>query len=107
MKTKYKPKMKSLIGTLLFLLLLGYQAGAQALSGTYSIPGSYSTIEAAVAALNNNGISSAVVFNIGAGTAYTESPSSTIVLGSTTLNASTSSTNTITFQRQQQQLPIH
>jgi hypothetical protein len=76
-----------------------YQLGAQALSGAYSIPGSYSSIEAAVAALNNNGISSAVTFNIGAGAAYSETPAATIVLGSATLNATTSITNTITFQR--------
>jgi hypothetical protein len=88
------------------LLLLGimlvmgiYQLGAQALSGAYSIPGSYSSIEAAVAALNTNGVSGAVTFNIGAGAAYSETPATTIVLGSATLNATTSITNTITFQR--------
>ncbi|MBU3662207.1 MAG: hypothetical protein FGM41_03295, partial [Bacteroidetes bacterium] len=83
-----------------FMLVMGiYQLGAQALSGTYSIPGSYASIEAAVAALNTNGISGAVTFNIGAGAAYSETPTTTIVLGSANLNATTSITNTITFQR--------
>ncbi len=99
MKTRLLFKAKEIIGTFLFLFFAFFQAGAQALSGTYSIPGSYSTIEAAVAALNFNGISGPVTFNIGAGTSYTESPASTIVLGSSILNPTTSLTNTITFQK--------
>lgn len=81
------------------LLLSNFAARAQALSGTYSIPGSYSTIEAAVNALNLNGVSGAVTFDVGAGAAYTESPTGSIVLGSAVLNASTSATNTITIRK--------
>lgn len=88
---------------LLMLLLLatgiGNRANAQALSGTYSIPGSYGTIKDAVDALNLNGVSGAVTFNIGAGSAYTETLSGTIVLGSTALNSTVSATNSITFQK--------
>lgn len=92
-----KTKKLLLLATMIVLGI--YNLGAQALSGTYSIPGNYASIEAAVAALNANGINGAVTFNIGAGSAYSETPSSTIVLGSSTLNATTSTTNTITFQR--------
>jgi hypothetical protein len=75
------------------------RGNAQALSGTYSIPGSYTTIQDAVNALNLNGVNGPVVFNIGAGSSYTEVLTGSINLGSTTLNASVSSTNTITFQK--------
>lgn len=82
------------------LLSLNVSIGnAQALSGTYSIPGSYTTIQDAANALNLNGVSGAVTFNIGAGSSYTEILTSPILLGSSTLNASASSTNTITFQK--------
>lgn len=99
MKTRLHFQAKGIIGIFLFLFFAFFQAGAQALSGTYSIPGSYSTIEAAVAALNFNGVGGPVTFNIGAGASYTESPTSTIVLGSSILNPTTSLTNTITFQK--------
>ncbi|OYU97544.1 MAG: hypothetical protein CFE21_04425 [Bacteroidetes bacterium B1(2017)] len=99
MKTKLLYLSKGLVGTILFLLIGTFQLGAQALSGTYSIPGNYASIEAAIAALNTNGVSGAVTFNIGAGSSYTEFPTSTLVLGSATLNATTSNTNTITFQK--------
>lgn len=75
------------------------EVSAQALSGTYSIPGNYSTIKDAVDSLNTYGVSGPVTFNIGAGAAYTETLAGTIVLGSPALNASVSSTNTITFQK--------
>jgi len=92
-------KLKQLVVLTGILLLGNFALRAQALSGTYSIPGSYSTIEAAVNALNQNGVSGAVIFDIGASSAYTESPLGTIALGSSVLNASTSATNTITFRR--------
>ncbi|MCG9881673.1 MAG: hypothetical protein MH472_13835, partial [Bacteroidia bacterium] len=91
--------MKQLTILLLWLVAGTFSAHSQALSGSYSIPGSYSTIEAAVQALNQNGVSGAVVFDIGAGSAYTESPLGSIVLGSTVLNSSVSATNTITFRK--------
>ncbi|MDH7515645.1 MAG: right-handed parallel beta-helix repeat-containing protein [Bacteroidota bacterium] len=68
-------------------------AGAFAqLSGTYTIPGSYATIAAAITALNTSGVSGPVVFNVAAG--HTETAAN-LVLTTTTSNA----TNTITFQR--------
>ncbi|MDZ4668623.1 MAG: BNR-repeat neuraminidase N-terminal domain-containing protein [bacterium] len=87
---------------LLVVLLLAINVTitrAQSLSGTYSIPGSYTTIQDAVAALNQNGVSGAVTFNIGAGNFYTEVLTAPILLGSSVLNASVSATNTITFQK--------
>jgi hypothetical protein len=92
-------KMKQLTILLIWLLAGSFSAYSQTLSGTYTIPGSYSSIENAVQALNQNGVSGAVVFNIGAGTAYSESPLGSIVLGSAVLNASVSASNTITFRR--------
>lgn len=91
--------MKQLTILLIWFLAGSFSAYSQTLSGTYTIPGSYSSIENAVQALNQNGVSGAVVFNIGAGTAYSESPLGSIVLGSAVLNASVSASNTITFRR--------
>lgn len=91
--------MKQLTMLMLWLLAGSFSAQSQALSGSYSIPGSYSTIAAAVQALNQNGVSGAVTFDIGAGTSYTETPLGSIVLGSGVLNTSVSATNTITFRR--------
>jgi trimeric autotransporter adhesin len=72
-----------------------------AFNGSYSIPGSmFPTISSAISALNLNtcGMSGPVIFNVAAG--YTETaPSGGFVLGSATLNASTSSTNKIIFQK--------
>ncbi len=84
---------------LLITAIVTNESRAQALSGTYSIPGNYSTIKDAVDALNANGVNGAVTFNIGAGSAYSETLSSGIALGSATLNATVSATNTITFQK--------
>ncbi|MFA5405353.1 MAG: hypothetical protein WC358_10500, partial [Ignavibacteria bacterium] len=69
------------------------------LSGTYSIPsGSFPTIASAVTALNTYGIAGAVTFNVAAG--YTETaPVEGFKLGSDILNATTSSTNKIIFQK--------
>ncbi len=73
-----------------FLYLNTYATG---LSGTYTIGGSspsYSSIGAAVSAINSNGVSGAVIFNIRSGT-YNEQISINAISGA-------SSTNTITFQ---------
>lgn len=64
------------------------------LCGTYTIPGSYATIAAAITDLNLRGISCPVVFNVAAG--YTE----TMPSGGYTITVpSANSTNTITFQK--------
>lgn len=70
-----------------------------ALSGTYNIPGGcFRTISSAVSALNKYGVSGAVTFNISAG--YTETaPAGGLILGSSILNASTSSVNKLIFQK--------
>ncbi len=74
-----------------------------ALSGTYYIPTTalndckvFLTIAAAVNYLNVNGISASVIFKVAPG--YTETLSSTLALGSTTLN-NTTSTKTIRFEK--------
>ena len=93
---------KSLFKVLVLLTLVSLTSGklhAQALSGTYSVPGSYSTIKDAVDALNLNGVNGAVTINVGAGATYTETLTTGLVLGSSVLNSSVSSTNTITFQK--------
>ncbi len=62
--------MKKLSQISIFVLLLGSTAFAQ-LTGTKTIPGSYPTLEAAIAALNANGVGSGgVTFSVAAG--YTE-----------------------------------
>lgn len=88
-----------IVFSIILVTFFTLRGNAQALSGTYSIPGSYTTIQDAVNALNLNGVNGPVVFNIGAGSSYTEVLTGSINLGSTTLNASVSSTNTITFQK--------
>ncbi|MCX6165370.1 MAG: right-handed parallel beta-helix repeat-containing protein [Ignavibacteriae bacterium] len=77
----------------------GVDVSPVTLSGTYYIPsGNFPTIASAVSALNNCGISGAVTFNVAVG--YTETtPAGGLVLGSATLNASTSATKTITFKK--------
>lgn len=74
-----------------------------ALSGTYFIPTTvlndckvFGTIAAAVTYLNTNGISQSVIFKVAAG--YTETLSSTLALGSASLN-NTTSTKTIRFEK--------
>ncbi|OQY72863.1 MAG: hypothetical protein B6D44_08950, partial [Ignavibacteriales bacterium UTCHB2] len=69
------------------------------LSGTKTIPGDYATIAAAITDLNTQGVGSGgVTFNIAAG--YTETaPTGGYLLGSTVLNASTSASNPIIFQK--------
>ncbi len=74
-----------------------------ALSGTYYIPTTslndckvFSTIAAAVTYLNANGVSASVVFKVAPG--YTETLTSSLALGSATLN-NTTSTKTIRFEK--------
>ncbi|MBZ0199779.1 MAG: hypothetical protein K8H86_07925 [Ignavibacteriaceae bacterium] len=79
-----------------FLLLTGN--GYAQLSGTYAIPGQYATIADAVTALNTSGVSGAVTFKVLTDHQET-APAAGILLGTPALNATTSVTNTITFQR--------
>src|SRR4249919_2413695 len=69
------------------------RVGAQ-VSGTVSVPGTYSSIATLLVDLNQNGISGPVTVNIAAG--YTE----TAVTGGFTLSASGSATSPIVFQKQ-------
>ncbi|MEN9521669.1 MAG: hypothetical protein RL065_46, partial [Bacteroidota bacterium] len=99
--TKSTRRTTSWVWCLMLFVLFGLSSvkvNAQALSGTYTIPGSYATISAAFTALNTNGVSGAVVFNCAKGTTEPASSNTGMLLGSTTLNATLSSTNTITFQ---------
>lgn len=86
--------MKKLFSLLAVIALTAIftQTSFTQLSGSYTIPGSYATISAAVTALNTNGVSGPVVFNVAAG--HTET-SANITLTNTTPN----STNTVTFQK--------
>lgn len=70
-----------------------FQGQAQGLSGTFSIPGNYSTIAAAVSALNTNGVGTGgATFNVAAG--YTETLSAGI-----SMTATGTSSNPIVFQK--------
>ncbi len=86
---------KILFSTL--LLFSVSRAGAQ-VSGTKTIGIDYPTLAAAITDLNTNGISGPVSINVPAGYAET-APAGGYLLGSTVLNAGTSVTNTITFQK--------
>ncbi len=70
-------------------------------AGTYPIPSTcgFTTIQGAAAYINANGVTGgAVIFDVAAG--HTEiAPAGGIVIGSATLNATTSNTNTVTFQK--------
>ncbi|MCX8480074.1 MAG: hypothetical protein ORN56_09805, partial [Chitinophagales bacterium] len=87
----------------LFLaFLLNFSLSAQPIaSGTYSIPSAtYPTIAAAITDLNTNGVAGPVIFNVGAGIAYTETaPAGGFGLGSSVLNASLTSVNTLKIQK--------
>lgn len=84
-------KLFSLLAVIALTAILTQTSFSQ-LSGSYTIPGSYATISAAVTALNTNGVSGPVVFNVAAG--HTET-SANITLTNTTPN----STNTVIFQK--------
>ena len=73
------------------LLIASYGAKAQ-MSGTYTVPGSFPSISAAVSALNSQGVNGPVTINVNAG--YTETAVGTIIL-----NATGTATNTITIQK--------
>lgn len=78
------------------LLLLSAAATAVPLNGTYTVYGagaSYTDLAAAITALNGNGVSGPVVFNIRAG-----SYSGTTAQGVVNQITGASSTNTVTFQ---------
>ncbi|OQY76206.1 MAG: hypothetical protein B6D44_00050, partial [Ignavibacteriales bacterium UTCHB2] len=83
---------------LLAVFLFPQNSFAQ-LSGTKTIPGDYATIDAAITDLNTQGVGAGgVTFNIAAG--YTETaPAGGYLLGSATLNASTSASNPLVFQK--------
>ena len=82
------------LGFLAFLvLLIGYPSLQAQLTGTYTIGGAgadFPSFTAAVAALQTNGISGAVIFNVAEGT-YEEQITIPEIAG-------TSATNTVTFQ---------
>lgn len=63
------------------------------MSGTYNVPGSFSSLAAAVASLNAVGVNGPVTINISAG--YTE----TVAVKGLSLTATGTSTNPITFQK--------
>ena len=73
------------------LLIASFAAKAQ-MNGTYSVPGSFPSISAAVTALNTQGVNGPVTINVSAG--YTETAAGTIIL-----NATGTTTNTITIQK--------
>ena len=73
------------------LLTASFAAKAQ-MSGTYTVPGSFPSISAAVNALNSQGINGPVTINVNAG--HTETATGTIIL-----NTSGTATNTITIQK--------
>ena len=84
---------KTIILSLLFLLITTIHAHSQSLSGSYEIGttnADYTTITNAVSALDSHGISGPVVFNIQNGS-YNEQVEIKNIAG-------TSYTNTITFQ---------
>ena len=79
--------------TLAFLLFIAQTSSLNAqLAGTYSVPGSFSTITAAIANLNTVGVSGGVTVNIA--THYAE----TAVTGGYVLTVTGSSLNPIVFQ---------
>lgn len=90
--------MKKSVQKIILAVLLGFagrMAAQYPLSGTYNVPGTYSTVGAAINALNIYGVLGPVVINVSAG--YTE----TVTAGGYTLNnvVGSSSVNTITFQK--------
>lgn len=80
------------LGRFSFWLILLFSGRSLAqLSGTYNVPGTYTSIAAAINALNTQGISGPVIIQINAG--YTETAPS----GGYSLTASGNAINTITF----------
>lgn len=88
--------MKQIVIT--FCLLLSATFVQAQVTGSKTIGVDYPTLAAAIADLNTIGISGPVIINIPGG--YTETaPAGGFLLGSTTLNASTSATNTLLIQK--------
>ncbi len=83
---------KQLLVTCGLLIFLVGTTRAQ-LSGVYSVPGSYTSVAAAINDLNTQGVSGAVTINIAAG--YTE----TTPVGGFTLTATGTLANPITFMK--------
>ncbi|MES2704259.1 MAG: T9SS type A sorting domain-containing protein [Bacteroidota bacterium] len=79
-------------------LVCGAVAANAQVTGTKTIGVDYATLAGAVTALNTSGISGPVIINIPAG--YTETaPTGGYQLGSTVLNAATSSAGTLTIRK--------
>jgi hypothetical protein len=81
-----------LLTRILLLCILVNNLAAQ-LSGSYSVPATYSTIATAISALNTQGVSGPVTINISAG--YTE----TVPVNGFSLTATGTTTNPIIFQK--------
>ncbi|MBK7667784.1 MAG: T9SS type A sorting domain-containing protein [Sphingobacteriaceae bacterium] len=84
--------MKLKLSIAILLALFGFQVNAQ-VSGVVTVPGTYTSIAAAINDLNTVGVSGTVNVDIAAG--YTE----TAPVGGYTLTASGTSTSQITFQK--------
>lgn len=104
MKINYKLfvrslSLKTMFMLFVFFLLLGKSSLAQ-LSGTFTIPGSYSTIQSAIADLNSQGVGpGGVTFNIASGT------NETAPTGGFRLTATGTVSNPIVFQIDPSTLP--
>ncbi len=86
-------KNQNYVKAILLLMLFFSQKAFSQLSGTFTIPGSYSSIANAVTALNTNGVGAGgATFNVAAG--YTETITGTIVL-----SATGTASNPIIFQK--------
>lgn len=90
-------RMYKLLVAVVFALLAHSGVNAQ-ITGTKTIGVDYPTLNDALIALNTSGINGNVIINVPAG--YTETaPVGGFVLGSTALNATTSTTNTLTIRK--------
>lgn len=98
MKKKVQSIARIIPATLfLFLLIVGFDARAQ-VTGTRTIGVDYTSLAAAITDLNAVGVSGPVTINVPAG--YTETaPVGGYVLGSSTLNASVTSTSPLTIHK--------
>lgn len=93
---KHLNYLKRALIPMLVALVAAFPALAQPLSGTYTVGGAspnYASLNAAIAAVNNNGVVGPVVFNIRTGT-YT----GTTAQGTLNTITGANATNTVTFQ---------
>lgn len=98
MNTRHFTPRKLRITLLIAYLLVCCSSLHAQVSGPKTIGVDYPDLAAAITALNTSGVSGPVTINVPGG--YTETaPSGGYLLGSTTLNASMSSTNTLTIQK--------